>query len=296
MAVVGELMKYALKPENPLQILQGGLEIEIQLVVQTLHVYTVHYLRLPGGELVRMSDLGYEMRLCNMALVSAAATWDGFKGNIVRAVRTSGHTFSERQLCENLKQTTRYNDIQEPLARRHCIVHNLAKVDQDYKRDVPSSTLCVGDPLNTDLSYLKDASAAFFDTGVELVKRLVADGLLPHGQQETIGEFQRDPGIALDSILSQSFTGARSGKETTTIEDIEYATLVQVGELEAKIPDMTSKEVALSVTEGLGRLVHKVTQAIKTLEGGGWEIVSHEITVISRHLIVSFLVKRRKIS
>ena len=91
--MVSELMKYALKPENPLQILQGGLEIEIQLVVQTLHAYTVHYLRLPGGELVKMSDLGYETRLCNMALVSAAATWDGFKGNIVRVVRENGQAF-----------------------------------------------------------------------------------------------------------------------------------------------------------------------------------------------------------
>lgn len=182
--MVGELLKHALKPENPVQILQAGLEIEIQLVVQTLHTYAVHYLRLPSGELVRMSDLGYEARLCNMALVSAAAAWDGFTGNIVRAIRESGHAFRERQLCELLKQTTRYKDIREPLARRHCIVHNLAKVDRDYKRDVPTSPLAVGNPLNTELSYLKGASAAFFDTGVEVVKRLVSDRLLPHGQQE----------------------------------------------------------------------------------------------------------------
>ena len=191
--MVSKLMKYALKPENPLQILQGGLEIVIQLVVQTLHVYTVHYLRLPSGVLVRMGDLGYESHLCDMALLRAAATWDGFKGNIVRAVRESVQSFKESQLYECLDQISRYRDIQEPVARRHCIVHNLSKVDRDYKRDVPSSSLSIGDPLNTDLSYLKNTSVAFFQTAVEVVKLLVEERIFPEEQGRTIGEFQRDP-------------------------------------------------------------------------------------------------------
>jgi len=294
--VASELMKYALKPENPLQILQAGLEIEIQLVVQTLHAYTAHYLRLPGGELVRMSDLGYESRLCDMALVSAAATWDGFKGNIVRAVRATGQAFTESQLYERLDQISRYKDIQEPLARRHCIVHNLAKVDRDYKIDVPSSSLGIGDPLNTELSYLKDASVAFFETGAELVKHLVADALLPPEQQEAIGEFQRDPGIEFDNVPPKSFARPLNRREATKADNTQYATLVQVGELEALVSDMTSREAALSMTKALGELVNKVTQAIGTLDGGGWEIVSHEITAISKHLIVSFLVKREKVT
>ena len=189
------MLKYALKPEGPLQILQGGLEIGIQLVVHTLHAYKAHYLKLPQGKLVRMSNLGYEARLCNMALVSAAASWDGFKGNIVHAIRASGHSFSEHQLCERLEQMSGYERIVEPLARRHCIVHNLAKVDRDYKNDIPSSPLNIGDPLGINLSYLKDASAAFFDTAVELVTSLVGDGLLPKEQKKPIGEFQSDPGI-----------------------------------------------------------------------------------------------------
>lgn len=193
--MVGELLKYARKPESPLQILQGWLEIEIQLVVHTLHAYKAHYLRLPGGKLVRMSDLGYEARLCNMALVSAAAAWDGFTGNIIRAVRASGHAFSERQLRQRLKQTNSYESIVESLARRHCIVHNLARVDQDYKRDVPSSPLTIGDSLATNLPYLKDASIGFFKTAVDLMKLLVGDGLLAKEQQETIGEFQHDPSL-----------------------------------------------------------------------------------------------------
>ena len=191
--MIGELLKYAREPESPLQILQGWLEIEIQLVVHTLHAYKAHYLRLPDGKLVRMSNLGYEARLCNMALVSAAAAWDGFLGNIVRAVRASGHSFSERQLRQRLKQTNGYERIIEPLARRHCIVHNLARVDQEYKRDVPSSSFLIGDSLHTNLDYLKDASVSIFETAVDLVKLLIGDGLLGEEHQKTIGEFQHDP-------------------------------------------------------------------------------------------------------
>lgn len=193
--MVDTLLKYALRPEGPLQILQAGLEVVIQLVVHTLHTYEVHYIQISRDKLMRMSDLGYEARLCNMALVSVAASWDGFKGNIVRAVRASGNSFSEGQLCEYLRQTNSYKSIVEPLARRHCIVHNLAKVDLDYKRDVPSSTLNEGDSLDVRLPYLKDASAAFFSTATELVQFIVKNGLLPEGQEKAIHEFQRDPGI-----------------------------------------------------------------------------------------------------
>ncbi len=193
--MVDALFKHARKAEGPLKIFQGELEIAIQLVVHTLKSYQAHYLRLPRGEYVRMSDLGYEPRLCNMAIVNAAAAWDGFKGNIIRTARASSHSFSERQLYGMLKQTNSYEGIIEPLARRHCIVHNRTKVDQEYKKNVLSSQLCVDDTLYTDLSYLKDASVAFFQTAVEVVKLLVRDGLLPEGQERTIGEFQRDPYI-----------------------------------------------------------------------------------------------------
>jgi len=292
--LVDELVKYARQPENPLQILQAGLEIEIQLAVHTIHAYETHYLRLFGGSVILpMISLGYEGRLCNMTLVSAASAWDGFKGNIVRAVRANGHSFSEQKLSERLKNVGSSKRILEPLARRHCIVHNLARVDQDYKQAVPSTPLDIGDSVKTDLSYLKDSSVAFFETGVEITQLLVRDSLLPDGQQEPIhGGFQRDPAIVFNSKLKQFINEAGNVKETIMSEGTEYATLVEVGELQEGIEDMTSKDVAVSMISGLGGLINKVSDAIKTLDGGGWEIVSHEITVISKHLIVSFLLKR----
>jgi len=198
--MVNELLKIAKKPEGPLQILQGDLELGLQLVAHTIHIYKQHYIRIPQG-MVPMGELGYEKRLCNMALVSAAASWDGFKGNIVREVRESDHSFSESKLRQRLEQISSYECIKEPLARRHCIVHNSARVDQEYKRDIPSSQLNIGDSLAISLEYLKEASVSFFKTAVDLVKVLVEEGLIPKEYQKTIGEFQRDPSLGETTLF-----------------------------------------------------------------------------------------------
>ena len=189
------LKRDAIAPEGPLQLLQGILEIEIQLVVHTIVAYERHLVRLPDGSSFRMSELGYEGRLCNMALVSAVATWEGFCGNILRIIRSSGQRINKQQLPRYVKQTTQYQYITEPLARRDCIVHNFAKVDNKYKLDVPDSTLNINDSVSIRLPYLRQASTAFFNTGVALTTMLIQNGLLPNGLQKTIGEFQNEPGI-----------------------------------------------------------------------------------------------------
>ena len=79
------------------------------------------------------------------------------------------------------------------MARRDCIVHNLSKVDQDYKNDVSQSKFQIGDFFPTDLPYLKDSSVFFFNVAVELLQFIVGDGLLPPEQGLPIGDFQRDP-------------------------------------------------------------------------------------------------------
>jgi len=193
--MVNELLRIALKPEGPLQILQASLELYLQLVVHTLHACEQITILLPQGKFVPMKELGYEAHLCSMALVNAAASWEGFKGNLVRAIRDIGHSFSEGQLHERLQQISSYPSIIEPLARRDCIVHNLSKVDRDYEREIQSSPLHSGETLTTDLNYLKEASFAFFNTAAEFVSLLVDEGLLAKEHREAIGEFQRDPVI-----------------------------------------------------------------------------------------------------
>ena len=295
--MVNELLKISKKPENPLQILQAGLELEIQLVVHTIHAYETHYLRLLGVNvnLLPMISLGYGGRLCNMALISASSTWEGFKGNIIRSVRKNGHSYNEQKLLDCSKHTVSFKYILEPLARRDCIVHNLGIVDQEYKQAIPSSNLNIGDSITTDLSYLKESSAAFFRTATEIVQTLVRDDLLPSGYEKPIHEeFQRDPIITSDSTFTQFKKIVQGKKEAVISKEAEYATLFEVGELQEGIESLPTEEVASSIMNGIGKFVDKVSNAIKTLDGGKWEIISHEITVISKSIIVSFLIKRQK--
>ncbi len=191
--MVDELLKASRTPDSPLQILQVELEAAIQLIAHTLRLYNASSVRLPQGKSVAISKLGYGEVLCNMGLINAVAAWEGFKGNVVRAVRANGHSFNESALQECLKQTNTYEHILEPLARRDCFVHNHRKVDSQYKRQIPESPLKVGDSVDIDLAYLQDSSEALFETAVELVRVLIYDELLAEDHQGTLGAFQRNP-------------------------------------------------------------------------------------------------------
>ena len=39
-------------------------------------------------------------------------------------------------------------------------------------------------------------------------------------------------------------------------------------------------------------VVKKASRAATEMEGGGWEIVSHQISQIDRHVVISLLLKR----
>ena len=184
-----KIPKDAIAPEGPLQLLQGMLEMELQLVNHTLHVYKYHLVYIPDGRSFRMSEFGYEARLCNMALVSAEASLEGFYGNILRIIRSNGNPYTKRQLTKEIKKTPQFTYIIEPLARRNCIVHNFAKVDKEYLNKVRSTKLNINDPLSIDLHYLKKASTAFFETAIAIIKALIVKGLLPDKSDTTIGTF-----------------------------------------------------------------------------------------------------------
>ena len=51
-------------------------------------------------------------------------------------------------------------------------------------------------------------------------------------------------------------------------------------------------EVDNAVLKLLNEILQKTSKGIETFKGGGWDIVSHEITRIERHLVVSFLLRR----
>ncbi len=73
---------------------------------------------------------------------------------------------------------------------------------------------------------------------------------------------------------------------------VEYGMIVTTGELKAGMADATASEVSQSLTVVLSQMVQRASKGIETLQGGSWKIVSHEITRIDRHLVVSFLIHR----
>lgn len=225
--MIDELLKISQTPTKPLEILQVELEAGIQLIVHTLYLYkTSELVLLPQRKLLSVSDLGYEGQLYNMALVNAAGVWDAFLGNIVRTIRGGGHRFKKGDLFKYVERTTTYGDIVEPLARRDCIVHNLAKVDSDYKKRVSTSLLQNGDSLDINLDYLKDASEALFKIAVEVVKILTEAKLFREEQQKELGAFQRNPTIKKERKIMNRTCRRCKGNMFEWSKPIMFATQV----------------------------------------------------------------------
>ena len=62
------------------------------------------------------------------------------------------------------------------------------------------------------------------------------------------------------------------------------------------LPDVleaSSNEIGRGLTLSLGRILDEdISKRLDSLEGGGWEIVSHNLTTMDQHLIFSFLIRR----
>jgi len=73
----------------------------------------------------------------------------------------------------------------------------------------------------------------------------------------------------------------------------DYGFLVQTAALNVDLADLTSDEVASSLSPLLGQLGERISRAIRAYPNGPWEIVSHDITRLERHVVVTFLIRRR---
>lgn len=72
----------------------------------------------------------------------------------------------------------------------------------------------------------------------------------------------------------------------------ECSFMVQTLQLQPGLADATGNEVSEGLASQLQELVQTVNKSSKSFLGGGWEIASHDLTRIDRHLIVSFLLSR----
>lgn len=75
---------------------------------------------------------------------------------------------------------------------------------------------------------------------------------------------------------------------------VEYGVMAGSAELKPEIKTAPSDQVTQALTAILSNELNKVNKAVNSFQGGGWEIISHELTRIDSHVIVSFLVRREK--
>jgi hypothetical protein len=72
----------------------------------------------------------------------------------------------------------------------------------------------------------------------------------------------------------------------------EYGMIVTSIDLKPGIEDAAKEEIGVSLTNALGQVVQKTSKGLPSLQGGGWEIVSHNLMRLQSHLIVSLLIRR----
>ena len=70
----------------------------------------------------------------------------------------------------------------------------------------------------------------------------------------------------------------------------EYNTVSSCILLKHNIENATAEEMGESVNKALYQAVQSTAKELKA-QGGGWKIISHEITRLGNNLIVSFLLR-----
>jgi len=76
----------------------------------------------------------------------------------------------------------------------------------------------------------------------------------------------------------------------------EYRAFVATIDLKPAIRTATSDQVSQGLTIQLAKVFDEAGKAIETFEGGYWEITSHSLVALQSHLVVSFLLRRPKVS
>jgi len=72
----------------------------------------------------------------------------------------------------------------------------------------------------------------------------------------------------------------------------ELGFIVRTVEIRPGLADATTDEVSQMLTTGLYQIVQEVEKSLPSLPPGGWRVLSHNLTRIDRHLILTFLISR----
>jgi hypothetical protein len=75
----------------------------------------------------------------------------------------------------------------------------------------------------------------------------------------------------------------------------EYATAIQymtpVG-----TPDLSNKQAQLGFLKSMGNLTKNMPKMLESLEGGGWDVNSHNIMFHDNTFVITFLLQRMVVS
>ena len=72
----------------------------------------------------------------------------------------------------------------------------------------------------------------------------------------------------------------------------EYTTITKSLVIQKNVEQLTINELQQIMTQAIAGITEEVSKVLKTLDGGGWEIISRELTKFDHKFIVSFLLKR----
>lgn len=75
----------------------------------------------------------------------------------------------------------------------------------------------------------------------------------------------------------------------------EYGLISEVADVKSeKLATATKDEFAKNLQVALTGVIFRVTERMKVFQGGGWEIMSHQLNSLGSFLVVSFLIRRQK--
>jgi hypothetical protein len=75
----------------------------------------------------------------------------------------------------------------------------------------------------------------------------------------------------------------------------EYSMMVKAADLNPEaLATANRNELSKGILGALGGAISELSKGMDTFQGGGWEIVSHQLTRFEHHLVASFLLRRQK--
>ena len=72
----------------------------------------------------------------------------------------------------------------------------------------------------------------------------------------------------------------------------EYGIMTQTIEITPEMADVNAGGMSQAITMKLQPFIRAASEGLGKIEGGGWRIISHSLTRVDRHLVLTLLIER----